>query len=409
MVGLNRKSIFLLLFVIVCHILFSQVPDSLQNNNNDTARKYDVRRDLIDLFNVVTRRKNVVRSDTVVKTVDKVHISFIPSPGYAIQTGFNIGITNSTAFYLSKQSNISSILLVGTYTQYNQIITPMQSNIFTKNNSWNFLGDWRYLKFPIPTYGLGNHSTTDQALQLNYDYLRISELALKKVNKYLYAGGGYNLNYHWNITQSNNGIPTYYDAYGYSRTSISSGIAFCVQYDSRENSLNPWKSSYFNAMYVNNNTYLGSGSNWSSLIIDARKHINFPAGTKNTLALWNFDWLTLNGTPPYLDLPSTGWDTYSNTGRGYAQGRFRGMSMLDFEAEYRVSLVKSGLIGFVVFGNLQSYSVKPNIYNFDAVIPGGGFGLRIKFNKFSNINAAIDYGFGIGGSNGIFFNLGEVF
>ena len=30
-------------------------------------------------------------------------------------------------------------------------------------------------------------------------------------------------------------------------------------------------------------------------------------------------------------------------------------------------------------------------------------------NKFSNTNLAIDYGFGVNGSHGLFFNLGEVF
>lgn len=376
--------------------------------HRDVANSYDIRKDLIDVYNSVFKRNAIGRSDTVKKTTNKVHTSFIPSPGYSIQTGFNISITNNNAFYLSKNSNISSILLVVAYTEFNQILIPMQSNIFTKNNSWDFLGDWRYLKFPIPTYGLGNQSKNSDALPLNYDYLRISELALKKIDKHLYAGGGYNLNYHWNITQGGN-RPSFYDNYGYKPSSISSGIALCIQYDSRENSLNPGKAAYFNATYCNNNSYLGSNSNYSSLVIDARKYINFPKGTRNILALWNYDWLTLNGIPPYLDLPSTGWDTYSNTGRGYAQGRFRGMSMIDFEAEYRLRLVTSGLIGMVFFGNLQSYSTRPNIYQFNALIPGGGVGLRIKFNKFSNINASIDYGFGVGGSNGVFFNLGEVF
>ena len=45
----------------------------------------------------------------------------------------------------------------------------------------------------------------------------------------------------------------------------------------------------------------------------------------------------------------------------------------------------------------------------DTIIPAGGFGLRIKINKYSNTNLCIDYGFGIRGSRGIFLNMGEVF
>ena len=40
--------------------------------------------------------------------------------------------------------------------------------------------------------------------------------------------------------------------------------------------------------------------------------------------------------------------------------------------------------------------------------PAAGGGLRIKFNKRSNTNIAIDYGFSKGNS-GIYLNLGEVF
>ena len=43
------------------------------------------------------------------------------------------------------------------------------------------------------------------------------------------------------------------------------------------------------------------------------------------------------------------------------------------------------------------------------VVPGYGAGLRVKFNKHSNTSVALDYGFGQGGSRGLFMNLGEVF
>lgn len=91
------------------------------------------------------------------------------------------------------------------------------------------------------------------------------------------------------------------------------------------------------------------------------------------------------------------------------EGRYRGLSTLDLEAEYRIHFMKNDLIGAVVFGHIESYSTLPNRFNFDAVIPGGGVGLRIKVNKFSDTNICIDYGFGLNGWHGFFFNLGEVF
>ena len=38
-----------------------------------------------------------------------------------------------------------------------------------------------------------------------------------------------------------------------------------------------------------------------------------------------------------------------------------------------------------------------------------GLVCEYKVNKHSNLNLAIDYGIGIGGSRGVFVNLGEVF
>jgi hemolysin activation/secretion protein len=120
------------------------------------------------------------------------------------------------------------------------------------------------------------------------------------------------------------------------------------------------------------------------------------------------DWLTTAGTPPYLLLPSTGWDDNYNTGRGYIQGRFRGNNMVYFESEYRFGLTRNGLLGGVAFVNLQHFSSEISS-EYNKIFPGYGAGLRLKLNKHSGANLAVDYGFGLNGSKGFFVNLGEVF
>jgi hypothetical protein len=161
--------------------------------------------------------------------------------------------------------------------------------------------------------------------------------------------------------------------------------------------------------YRPNFTWLGSDDNWQSLIIDAREYLKFPGSTRNVLAFWSYDWFTVgNGNPPYLLLPSTGWDAYSNTGRGYIQGRYRSKDMLYLESEYRFGITANGLLGGVVFANAQSFS-EPSSGQFSYLIPGYGAGVRISLNKFSRTNLCVDYGWGIHGSGGFFVNLGEVF
>ena len=107
-------------------------------------------------------------------------------------------------------------------------------------------------------------------------------------------------------------------------------------------------------------------------------------------------------------LPATGTDPYSNTGRGYIQGRFRGDNMLYLEGEYRFALSANGLFGGVIFGNAQTFTMQPD-NKVQTNIPGWGAGIRFKLNKFSRTNVALDYGFGTNGSGGVFVNLGEVF
>jgi hypothetical protein len=161
------------------------------------------------------------------------------------------------------------------------------------------------------------------------------------------------------------------------------------------------------ATYRNNLEFMGSNSNWESLILDVRKYFKFPADSRNILALWSYDWLILSGKPPYLDLPATNWDTYSSTGRGYIQGRFRGDEMIDFESEYRFPLTANGFLGAVLFVNGESFSGL-NSRRPQSIQPGWGSGLRIKLNKTSRTNLDIDYGFGEQGSNGLFVNIDEL-
>ena len=82
--------------------------------------------------------------------------------------------------------------------------------------------------------------------------------------------------------------------------------------------------------------------------------------------------------------------------------------MLYLEAEYRMSLTRNGLLGAVVFSNVQGFSQQWPSNSITTLDPAVGAGLRLKMNKLSNTNLCVDYGWGRDGGN-IFLNLGEVF
>jgi outer membrane protein assembly factor BamA len=223
-------------------------------------------------------------------------------------------------------------------------------------------------------------------------------------------GLGYQFDYHYNIHEhgDKDGTTSDLDRYGSDGRSVSSGPSIGLLYDTRRNSINPDKGTYFNAVYSPKFTQLGSDQNWQSLKIDARKYVPTSQLRHNVLAIWGFAWLTLAGSPPYFDLPSTQWDELQRTGRGYVQGRYRGRDMLYLETEYRFSITHNELLGAVVFANAQSFTEWPSD-EFRRVMPAVGTGVRIRINKYSKMNLCLDYAVGVDGSNTVFFNLGEIF
>jgi hypothetical protein len=381
----------------------------------DTAINPGVKEiDLIDIAQRIFNKNSVRREDVVVNQKGRVHFSAFPAVGYTLQTGFAGVISGNAAFYIGSHNheseNISTVISSIAYTSKSQIIFPIASSIWTKGNKYNILSDWRYLKYPSVTYGLGGYTQLDSGYNLDYSYIKFHQAILRKISNDLYAGIGYDFDYFWNIQEVNppTDQPSDFEKYGLNKTEKASGISLDVKYDSRRNPLNPQKGIYANILFQPKFTFMGSDANWSSLLLEFRTYIKFPAHSQNILAFWSYNWFTVGGTPPYLLLPSTAWDEFSNTGRGYIQGRFRSPNMIDQEVEYRFVVSRNGLFGGVVFANAETFS-QLMTGRYEVISPGAGLGIRIKLNKFSRTNIALDYAWGTQGSKGFFVNLGEVF
>jgi outer membrane protein assembly factor BamA len=188
--------------------------------------------------------------------------------------------------------------------------------------------------------------------------------------------------------------------------STASGVSANALIDTRDNALNASRGVYARASYYVFPESLGSDSSWEASQLEARTYLSLPSKRRQIVAFWGLAWLTASGDPPYFNLPSVGWDTYGRTARGYPAGRFRGRDWVYGETEYRLDLLKNGLLGAVGFVNVSTLSDDSGTYGSWA--PGGGAGMRIKLNKRSRTNIAMDFGFGRG-SNGIWFGLNEAF
>lgn len=369
-----------------------------------------------DLIDIAKRLFKIKKKPTPVRQEKRIYFSFVPVSSSVVAGGSGKALMTSTtaAMYLGPQesTNISS----ATFTPYlnfkGRFGLPLRNSIWLANNTWTIQGDIRFLVYPQYTWGLGSRNNEDEKTLIDYRYIRFYQNALKRIKPYLYAGLGYELDYRTNIVSDDAAINlkefTKYN-YGLEGSSISSGLSLNLIYDSRNNSINPLPGAYANIKYRFNPVFMGSSENWHSLYVDAKKYISLnPCNfqKQNTLALWSYFWTALDSKAPYLDLPSTGWDPYNRSARGIDQNRYRGQSLLYFESEYRRDITNNGLLGFVVFANINTVSGSGTM--FTSWHPAAGAGLRVKFNKSSATNICIDYGFSKDFS-GLKLALGETF
>lgn len=404
------KSLFLIACLFPVLLLAQDASSILPQNNTvkDTATQTDLIDIATKLFHIKAKKIREQRDK-------KIYFSLLPISSSVPGGSGRALITSTTAAaYLGprKTTNISSATFTPYWNFNGRFGLPLRTSVWLPNNTWTIQGDTRFLYYPQYTWGLGSSRAYDEHILVNYKYVRFYQSALKKITPYFFAGLGYHLDYHLNIKSDDSTVNlkqyTGY-AYGTGSNSFSSGVSFNFLYDTRNNSINPLPGSYANVVYRVNPTLLGSNDSWHSLYVDIRKYFSLnPAqhNQQNVLAIWSYMWTVFDSKTPYLDLPAIGWDPYDRSGRGIDQSRYRGKTLFYLESEYRRDITDNGLLGFVVFANINTVSGSGTLFN--NWHPAAGTGLRIKFNKGSNTNIGIDYAFSKGYSS-IIFNLGEAF
>lgn len=372
--------------------------------------------------------------------VGKTYYSILPVVGYAPANGFLAGGAVSLSRRFGPEpTNLSSGMLNFQFTTKKQFIVNARSKVYLPGNRWFLQGDWRLLLFTQPTYGLGinnsefnkthvyinNLEETEDTLAepMNFKLVRVYEEVTRKLgNSYVYAGIGIMIDQHFSIQDLRldtvAGSPTYFvtNHYMYSDTNNfnpthygTNGLKFTLLTDTRDNISNCYKG-YYGSISLVTNLKLGKYSQPSTqLLYDARYYLGLSANTpRHVLAFWSYGTILLSGKVPYLALPSIGWDTYNRSGRGYIQGRFRGLNMVYNEVEYRFPISANELFGGVLFANATTAS---NYYYglFNKTAFGAGAGLRIKLDKRSRTNLTVDIGKNTEKSVAIYFNLQEAF
>ncbi|MCL6259827.1 outer membrane protein assembly factor [Aquiflexum sp. TKW24L] len=378
--------------------------------------------------------------DTTVYTPNKIHeFKWVPLPavGSNPANGWMFGLAPSATWYMGNPADTKMSNLVGNflYTTKKQWIFSSRSNIFLDKNKWILVGDWRYFITSQPTFGLGSSAPNipgeDPARpgvwrgeqQMDFNLIRFYETVLRRIgDSKFYLGMGYHFDLHSKINSfTNEGTsPTLefsHDAYnlvrGFSTDRyVLSGITFNAIMENRDIIVSPYEKNFALLSYKINPTFLGSDQSSSTLLMDYRHYFNLSQSRKRHLiAVWGMGNFLVTGNLPYMNLPSIGWDMFGRSGRAYAQGRFRGESMVYTEAEYRFPLQKEKeTFGGTVFVNAASFSSRDiNEKLFEQFNPGYGLGLRVMINKKNRTTITADYGWGQKGNSGFYLNVNESF
>jgi outer membrane protein assembly factor BamA len=345
-----------------------------------------------------------------------------PSVGSKPSTGVNAGLAGNVAFIDgdARATHISSMSAGLKVSQKGQTLSGFKLAMFTPNDRWFIQGDNRFSWTSQNTYGLGGNTPAADAENLKYDALRLYETAYRSVARGLFVGVGIDVNRHSNIRPGPGAAATFDQAAYVEYTEqhafdldrqTSSGTSVGVLFDTRDNGINARRGWLASATYRTFfDGFLGGDSTWQETSVDVRTYRALTRDGRHTLAFWFLGDFVTGGVPPYFDLPATAGDSYGRSARGYGEGRYRGDRLVYGEVEYRETITRNGLVGFVTFLNtttIDSQTTGERL--FDTFAPGAGLGLRFLLNKKSRTNLCADYGWGKQGSRGLYLAIQEAF
>jgi hypothetical protein len=385
-----------------------------------TAAAAPAETDIVDLIRAV-RRKGPADRSAPAWDYRRPMIAVMPTLSSKPSTGFTVGALANVAFYRGDPATtgISAATMGATVSSRKQVSLSARLHLFTRENRFNIQGDNRFLWTSQDTFGLGPETAPDDAVNVRFDHVRISDIGYLALRPRVYAGIGPSFNVHRDV-EPGEGADAAWDTspyVEYSRANglpvdsqTSSGLAMGVLVATRDNVISARRGWLASVTYRPFFEAMGSDSAWQELLFDARSFLPVRGHPRHRIALWLYGDFVVAGVAPYFDLPSTGNDVYGRAGRGYVEGRFRGERLVYGEMEYRGTLTANGLLGMVAFVNLTTVSGKDTGQSlFDDAAPGTGVGLRVLMNKRAGTNICIDVGVGRQGSKGLYLGLQEVF
>lgn len=364
----------------------------------------------------------------------------VPIIGSNPATGFMFGVGGQFAFRMLESTKHSLLSGSVQMTTKNQYLFLLKNTVYSKRERFFHTGDWRFLIFSQPTYGLGTtapesgilnyqynlgglETTMDSLAQpMQFNFARIHQTMGVKIKPGIYLGLGYQFDGYFKIVDEklrlNPGDTLLTSHYAYSHVYgfnaqkyVSSALNLSFIIDTRDNMIQAYKGYFLSVNWRGDFELLGSTKTSSMLNVEWRSFYGLSKrNPTHLIGLWVLGNFTPAGGYPYMVLPATAYDQRSRSARGYTQGRFRGNNYVYSEVEYRFPITGcGGVLGGVLFVNGTSAdSPVTDLKLFESIKPGYGFGLQVMLDKQSRSNLAVDFGFGEK-SSGFYLAVSETF
>lgn len=338
------------------------------------------------------------------KRLKTKHGYIVPLPVivYSPETNFGFGLTGQYLFRFKNDSlsNLSTVGATILYTLEKQFIVNPNWDFYIKANQWRTSGAFVYQRFPEKFYGIGNTTSDDDEEEFTAEYILLRKRVTRQVAKNFHLGLQYRLEYAFDFETDPEGT-LHADTIRGSSGYLASGAGVVAIYDSRDNSLFPfrgWFVVFSNHFYPR---WLGSEYEFANFKLDARAYWNpFTSNVIAAQVLTSFH----AGDPPFKMLALLGG---IETMRGYYMGRYRDNHLIAAQVEWRFPIwwrfIGAGFygVGDVThdFRDLQWNNLKHSI----------GGGIRLTLDAKERINLRFDAALGTDGSRGFYFQLGEAF
>lgn len=370
------------------------------NKNKSVLSILAIKLCLVSSF--IPSKKTFSQTDTSSLSTSKTVL--LPLITKSIETDWSFGLATIFTFKMNKKDTISrtsNIGVIALYSLKKQFVAVINGNQYFKNEKLILNEQLSYSSFPDKFWGIGRSTNASAEEPYSFNQYYLFAHLMKNLGNRFFVGAIVEHQNVFNLTYNNGGLFDKENVAG-KNGYFTTGIGVSLTKDSRNNAFAPDNGLFAQLFFTNYSKALGSSYNFSTLVIDVRKYI--PIATNHVLALQVYSLNNIGKSIPLRNLGALGG---ANSMRGFYNGRYRDNNLMVFQSEYRLPVYKG--IGIAGFGSIGNVGNSLADFHLNDIKYSYGAGIRVALNKKEKLNLRIDYGFGKGGNNGLYFQIGEAF